>query len=183
MPGKGRITVILAFVLLSTAAIMYITGFGQDPQVQVKGSAGGIMKLVPSRLGELSLTGPVVTGEEAKSQLDRLHGTGIAIDDGFIASYGGGIQQAILWVSLSGTEGEAFQLLDIMDAKMPASRVFTGRRELRINGRPVFFVVGAGMDNYYWQQGKMVVWLGLINISDAARQEGLVRLTMQELQR
>jgi hypothetical protein len=94
--------------------------------------------------------------------ISQLHGKEITIKQGYIAQYGGADGgQMTAWVSESGTEAEAVQLMDIMDKKMPASKAFSGRNELTVEGAKVINVQGMGQEHYYWQKGIKVYWIAV----------------------
>jgi len=114
----------------------------------------------PQTLGGMNLA-QVASGDQAMGMISKLHGTEITVKQGFIAQYMGAGSQMTIWVSESNSEPEAVQLMDIMDKKMPASKAFTGRKEVAADSAKVIYVQGMGMDNYYWQKGTKVYWIAV----------------------
>ncbi len=122
--------------------------------------------LLPKKVTDLTLEGPVQTGRQATAQISGLHGTGIAIDDAAIGQYKGPAGRAMLWVSESADTSSAQALLAAMDQAMPGDKTFTGRVEFQVDGLPVYRVDGAGMTNYYYRLDRRVYWLGYAGSGD-----------------
>lgn len=122
--------------------------------------AGSEMKMIPEELAGLKLQHQM-SGEEAVQDISKLHGTNIEVVNGYIAQYSDGRREAFLWISESKDEADAKMLLEAMDAKMPRSPVFGNHRTEEKGGRTYHYVDGAGMQNYYWQQDHLVVWIGV----------------------
>lgn len=118
------------------------------------------MEMVPRELAGLKLQHEM-SGEEAVQDISKLHGTNIEVVNGYIAQYSDGRREAILWISESKDEADAKLLLEAMDTKMPQSPVFGNHRKEERDGRTYHYVDGAGMQNYYWQQDHIVVWIGV----------------------
>lgn len=160
MLNKWYVT--LAFVLAAVVIVFWIgydrTNDAEDPSVpnQVSLTAN-----IPHKVGDFDLVG-LSTGEEAISNISRLHGTGIDIVDAYIAEYANPAGDAfVLWVSESRDEEEATMLFDVMDEKMPNSPMFQNRAEVTFAGQRVIYVTGAGMENYYWATGLINYWVGI----------------------
>lgn len=105
-------------------------------------------------------TTSVKTGKEADKDIFRLHGKEIDFENSYVAEYfcqNG--STAIIWASFSKTVDEAEVLFKQMDDKMPASRVFTNRMEMKSGGYDIIYVAGMGMDNYYFVDGKANYWI------------------------
>ncbi|MHB1420318.1 MAG: hypothetical protein ACYCX4_12160, partial [Bacillota bacterium] len=114
----------------------------------------------PTELAGLPAVHPVVTGPEAIQQLSELHGKDIGkVVNGYIAMYEQGDRQITLWISVSATEADADELLQIMNAKMPTTNVFTNQKTIEMNGKTYNYVSGMGMDNYYFAQGSRNYWV------------------------
>ena len=122
----------------------------------------------PQTLQGLNLS-QVVSGPQAIQIIDKLHGTGIKIKQGYIAEYTGPNGQIMIWVSESGSIGEARQLFDIMDLKIKQAAEqnnpsaggppFNNRRTFSQSGVSIVAVKGMGMENYYYQIGPKVYWI------------------------
>lgn len=117
----------------------------------------------------------VVSGPQAMGMINKLHGSDIAIKQGYIASYQGNQGQIMIWVSESNNSSDANQLFQIMDQKISQSETsnqsgqppFTSRRELKINDIDVVSVQGMGMENYYYRTGARVYWVAAAGVDPA----------------
>lgn len=115
---------------------------------------------LPQSIGSLSLQ-QLQSGEEARQEIDRLHGKQINFRRGYIGTYGNG--RAKLWVSEYDSEGEAAAGIGKMAQRMQASKGgnFWHFREISIQGVAVYFVVGMGQAHYFFQKGRKVIWLAV----------------------
>lgn len=113
----------------------------------------------------------VVSGPQAMGMISELHGSSIAIKQGYIAQYQGAQGQIMIWISESNNSSEAAQLFQIMDQKIsqPSGKSgqppFTNRSELKIDGYKVIAVQGMGMENYYYQSGTKVFWVAAAGVN------------------
>lgn len=129
----------------------------QDPAASH--SASG----VPKNLGEMELIGDV-TGEKAIAEIDKLHGTGIEITDGYIAQYGHNRSRVIVWVAGATSEAAASGLLKQMVDRIKdgtGNQPFRNLRSISIVGKEVFAVDGPGGDNFFYASDNKVVWLAI----------------------
>jgi len=111
---------------------------------------------VPGQIGGYQLA-DVYRGQEAMAELKRLHGKDIGLSGGWIGYYQ---DKAVAWVGAVQNEGQAFQLLDAMNRRIGAGNgPFTNLQQLQFDGQTVFTVVGQGQRHYYYQRGKLVIWL------------------------
>ncbi|MHB8946501.1 MAG: hypothetical protein ACYC6I_08240 [Bacillota bacterium] len=153
---RALVAVLIGLALIATA--IFLT------QRAPSGAA-----FLPKKVMDLTLKGPVQTGQQATAQISGIHGTGIAVDDAAIGQYEGPAGQAMLWVSESADAQSAQALLAAMDQAMPGDKTFTGRVELQVDGLPVYRVDGAGMTNYYYRLDRRVYWLGYAGSDDPLR--------------
>ncbi|MBO8168597.1 MAG: hypothetical protein H0Z35_05320 [Thermoanaerobacteraceae bacterium] len=116
----------------------------------------------PKELAGMSLI-KLVTGEEAKRNISQLHGVEIEVDKGLIAMFGAenGSRHMVIWVTESSNKAEATKLLQIMDEKMPDSKAFSNYQVKLLNGHTYYYVSGIGLDNYYYQKGRRLYWVGI----------------------
>ncbi len=116
--------------------------------------------VLPRSIGSLSLE-RFQSGEEAKREIDRLHGKQINFRRGYIGTYGNG--RAKLWVSEYDSEKEAAGGIGKMAQRMQTREEgnFWHFREISIQGMTVYFVVGMGQANYFFQKGSKVIWLAV----------------------
>ena len=130
--------------------------------------AQGAGSRLPQTIGGLPLAGPVVTGDQAMAMLNDLHGTTISVKDAYMATYGGGTRQVLLWLSRLPSDVEAQALLTAMNDKMPHSHAFTDHREIKMGEQVYHYVRGMGMDNYYFREKNLVVWVGVQGVDPIA---------------
>lgn len=164
--SKRTLTIIAAVIVLAIAGVGGVLLYslygpaGDTPSPSGQASSGLSESSFPQTLAGMNLA-QVSSGDQAMGMISQLHGTNITIKQGFIAQYMGSASQMTVWVSESNTEAEAIQLMDIMDKKMPASKAFTGRKEVATDTTKVIYVYGMNMDNYYWQKGTKVYWIAV----------------------
>jgi hypothetical protein len=120
--------------------------------------AGG--DVLPQTIGSLVLE-KSQSGDEARQEIDRLHGKPISFQRGYIGTYGGGDGKAKLWISEYESEGKAVEAIAKMTRGVKGSKegAFWHFREISIDGIPVYFVVGMGQAHYFFQKGAKAVWL------------------------
>jgi len=98
-----------------------------------------------------------VTGEEALAEVRQLHGKEVGLVSGWVAQYQG---RATVWVGQAESEAQAAQLLQAMTQRIGVGNpVFSGLERREVEGQEVFSVVGQGQRHYYYQRGRLVIWL------------------------
>ena len=117
---------------------------------------------LPQSIGSLRLD-QVQSGEEARREIDRLHGQQISFQKGYIGTYVAEDGSAKLWVSEHGSAEEAAEAIDKMARSMELGRqqVFWHFRKILIEGLTVYFAVGMGQAHYFFQRGVKVIWLAV----------------------
>jgi len=99
-------------------------------------------------------------GAEARAEIERLHGKGIPITDGYVAHYGTQPPVAMLYVSRARDEQVARQQVEQMTTRIRASNgPFTHLRESTRFGMTVYSTLGQGQVHYYFRRGASVVWV------------------------
>ena len=156
--SKKTLTILIIVIVLAvagvSAALLYNLYGSPGPSSLTE-------KTFPTTLAGMNLA-QISSGNQAMGMISQLHGKQITVKQGFIAQYAGtGGSQMTLWISESNSAAEAVQLMEIMDKKIPASKAFTGRKEITANNTKAIYVQGMGMDNYYWQQGDRVYWIAV----------------------
>jgi hypothetical protein len=100
----------------------------------------------------------VVTGQEAIDRIHQLHGKDFPMDGGVVAVYGN--QNAILWVSDAGSVPDAVDLTELMKDHIAAGNSpFIELGDFNLDGLNIYALDGMGQAHYYWQSGKLVLWL------------------------
>lgn len=180
MNQKGKAFLFVFGVLAVLVGVLFIPVLlrldigGVQPSEEQHGEGN----MVPRELAGLELQHEM-SGEEAIQDISKLHGTDIEVVNGYIAQYGDAAKEAVLWIAQARDENDAKGLLQAMDVKIPQSKVFGNRRVEEKNGGTYYYVDGAGMRNYYWQQGNLVVWIGVKDTS--ADMEAVLAATVKAL--
>jgi len=92
---------------------------------------------------------------------------------GVIAIYGD--SAATVWVSSSAQNVIAAQMMQAMTKKIAENRSpFTSTRTRQLKGRRVYELSGMGQQHFYFQSGKLVVWL---TVDKAIAEKALGELT------
>jgi hypothetical protein len=117
---------------------------------------------LPKAIGSLPLT-QTKSGEEARQEIDRLHGKQLNYRKGYIGIYGEGDDKATLWVSEYGSEGDAVEAIEKMaqSMKKKEQKVFWHFMEMPMDGVMVYFVMGMGQAHYFFQKGAKAIWLAV----------------------
>lgn len=164
----GRPAVAAAVVLAALGGVWWVS----RPGLPGAEGPGGV--LPPPELGGLPLV-HLQRGEEALQAINRLHATAIEIVDGYVATYGRGHEQVIVWWSRAASEARAVELVEAMTDKMAASPMFSRPEAVTAEGRRVYSTSGAGMRNYYWASGTDVYWVGIVSSREEAILKALLK--------
>ncbi len=153
----GRIAILAAAVAAALAGGWWLYRAGSP------GAGGQGDALLPPRELDGQPLVQLQRGKEAVRAINRLHRTAIEIVDGYVATYGRGQEQVVVWRARARSEAKARDLANAMTQKMAASPIFSPPRTLSVGGRFLYFTVGAGMRNYYWVSGRDVYWVGIVS--------------------
>jgi len=117
---------------------------------------------LPESIGPLKLL-KLESGEEARKEIDRLHGKELSYLEGHIGTYGNGEEKAKVWVSVHHSEAGAAEAIGKMAQKLRSHEQtnFWHFQEMHIEGVMVYFVVGMGQGHYFFQKGAKSVWLSV----------------------
>jgi hypothetical protein len=104
----------------------------------------------------------VQAGEEARREIDRLHGKKISFLRGYIGTYVAENGRGQLWVSEHSSEKEATEAIEKMAHGMQQGKQqFWHFRKIVIEQRPVYLAIGMGQAHYFFQNGAKVIWLAV----------------------
>ena len=114
---------------------------------------------VPQGLGELDLSRSI-SGEEAISEINKLHGLAVAADINVIAEYGVE-KKDLLYVSYYSEAEEAQKIFNQMIEKMKAAKKspFTHIRSIKAYSNQAYIALGLGAFHYIYVSGNYVLWL------------------------
>lgn len=116
---------------------------------------------VPEQVAGLELESKV-EGEAAIAQVSQLHGTGIPLQDAFIAKYAHGGSRVTAWVAKSSDAASATELTRRMiEGIKKGGSPFSNLRQQTVSGKQVYQVDGPGGRHYFYTYGERVVWLTL----------------------
>jgi hypothetical protein len=117
---------------------------------------------LPQSIGKLRLE-KVQSGEEARQEIDRLHGKQIGFQRGYIGLYRAENGSAQLWLSEHNSEREASEAVERMASSMTQGKQqsFWHFRQIVIEERTVYFAVGMGQAHYFFPKGSKVIWLAV----------------------
>jgi len=137
-------------VLLFAAPLLLLTACG-SPDVPL-----------PQSIGKLRLE-KIQAGEEARQEIDRLHGKQIGFQRGYIGLYRAEGGSARLWLSEHSSEREATEAVERMARSMTQGKQqsFWHFRQIVIEERTVYFAVGMGQAHYFFPKGSRVIWLAV----------------------
>jgi hypothetical protein len=114
----------------------------------------------------------VQSGEEARREIDRLHGKQISFLRGYIGTYVAENGSGQLWISEHSSEREATEVIEKMahGMKQGKQQQFWHVRKMMIEQRPVYLALGMGQAHYFFQNGAKVIWLA---VDPSLAKEGL----------
>jgi hypothetical protein len=102
-----------------------------------------------------------VEGEAAKAEIRQLHQGKVTVKEGYIVIYSDNTYAAKIWISESSYADEAGTLVDNMTQSMQSNpTVFSAPQGQTVAGKTVYYTVGQGMKNYYFQNDTWVIWIG-----------------------
>lgn len=129
--------------------------WGYNQKVQHPSSAP-----LPDAVADLDLTESLMA-ERAITEFTRLHGNDFPIISGSIGMYGAD-HSATLWVAGAPLQPVAGRMLAAMRNKIASTSggsPFSPVGERQDGSRTVFELDGMGQKHFYFQSGKLIVWL------------------------
>jgi hypothetical protein len=134
---------------------------------------------LPQSIGSFQLE-QKKSGEEARQEIYRLHGKQLEFRNGYIGDYKEGDKKAKLWISEYDSVAEATREIEKMaqGVKAREGKEFWHYREISIEGKNVYFVVGMGQAHYFFQKKNMAFWLAV----DPSKAKETVRDLMEKIQ-
>ncbi len=115
---------------------------------------------MPSSLSELRLA-QLLLGEEARNEMDRLHGKSIPLQEAFVAHYQGAGRTIVLYVAVASDEATAQDQVEQMTARMRgANGPFAHLGERVMGGALVHSLFGQRQVHLHFRRGSRVVWVG-----------------------
>ena len=117
---------------------------------------------LPQSIGSMRLE-KVQSGEEARQEIDRLHGKQISLIRGYIGMYVAENGRGQLWVSEHSSDSEATEAIEKManGIQKGKQQKFWHFRKMEIERRQVYLAVGMGQAHYFFQNGAKVIWFAV----------------------
>jgi hypothetical protein len=127
---------------------------------------------VPEAVAGVRLT-QKISGADAVTEVGLVHGKDLPMTSGIIAIYGNNF--ATVWVSSSAQSTIAAQMVQTMTKKIAEGRSpFTSPKIRPLKGRVVYELSGMGQQHFYFQSGKLVIWL---TADKAIAEKAIVEIT------
>jgi hypothetical protein len=166
---RPRAVVVAVVVVVALAVLVgwVVRGdvWGRSGDAVATSTPAGDAAPLPATLAGLTRTA-MVTGAPARQQVEQLHGTvlGAGLDSAWVAEYGGA--QATVWVSRSGRQVDAQQLLDRMTARIEQAVAedrspFTAPVVADVEGVAVYQLDGMGQRHGYFLIGSDLYWVAM----------------------
>ncbi len=147
MFGKKSLTLI---ILTLVGAVYFFS---------VAAGSGSQHFTFPARMAGLELRHSS-QGEEAIAEISRLHGKEIEMKNGYVARYESDRTKATLYISEFESENQARQQIELMKKKIEkGSKGFAHFRELEVEERTLYLVLGFGQIHYFYLDPNRVIWL------------------------
>jgi len=145
---RKRFLLITILTLLGTAYLFSLPAASKTEQFTIPAEIAGLQLRHSSQ------------GKEAMAKISKLHGKEIAVKNGYVAHYDNGRATAMLYVSEFENKDQARQQLDLMREKIgKGTKSFGHLRELKVEGRPIYSVLGFGQVHYFYLDADKVLWL------------------------
>ena len=125
---------------------------------------------IPQVVADLPME-QLIVGQEAIKNIHQLHGKDFPLEAGAVAVYAE--QNVILWVSDTGSISAAADLTELMKVRIAEGRSpFVALGDFELDGLTIYALDGLGQAHYYWQAGKLVLWLAAdVEIAERAMSE------------
>ncbi len=102
-------------------------------------------------------------GEEAIMSINKLHGKELAaIKNGYVAHYESNGDKAMFYISEYESGNQAREQIDIMVEKIEkGSKEFGHFRELEVEEKIIYMVLGFGQVHYFYTESNRAIWLAI----------------------
>ena len=113
---------------------------------------------LPPMLGGMPVQNAIYAAQAVET-IDRMHALSFPLSSGAVAAYGA-FGEAVLYISGAPTEGLAERMtVDMTERIAENESPFTPTGEEVINGTRVYMLDGQGQQHFYYQAGKLLIWL------------------------
>ena len=130
---------------------------------------------LPSELGTMKLT-KTLQGKEARAFINRLHEKDVTPKNSVMGEYGGGKEQATLYVSIYDLRANAAEAAKRMTRLISkGNRVFGQYKEIKHSRLLIGRCEGLGQIHYFFLDRDRVFWLAVDSSVAGATLESLVR--------
>ncbi len=99
-------------------------------------------------------------GREATAEINRLHGKEIEMKNGYVVHYESERTRTMLYISEFDSEDQAREQIEQMKKKIEkGSKGFGHFRELEVEERTLYLVLGFGQIHYFYLDSNRVIWI------------------------
>jgi hypothetical protein len=113
---------------------------------------------LPPTLGGMPIQGAIYAAQAIET-IDQMHDNDFPLSSGAVGVYGP-FNEAVLYISGAPTEGLARRMTVEMTEKIAESDTpYTPTGEERTGGVDVYELEGHGQKHFYYQVGKLLIWL------------------------
>lgn len=119
-----------------------------------------MVSILPNDIGAFHLP-QAVSGQEALSKIDRLHGKAIKATDGVVGFYEGPGKELQIWISRAGSADEArTQVVEMVHLMYENSKSpFTWQKRIDFKKVPIYLFTGMGQVHLVFHRENLVYWL------------------------
>lgn len=140
----------LQFFLLSSLISLLFVGCSSDKSEKFK---------LISELNGMTMV-QKISGDEAKKQIDKLHGKSVTPDENNILFYKGENGEATLYISFySDLENAYFAYDRMVNLIRDENNVFGHFHQFEIENQQLSMCLGMGQAHYFFQKDKYLYWL------------------------
>lgn len=116
---------------------------------------------LPPSLGSLKRA-KELRGNEATEIIDKMHGKGVTAKENVIAVYSAADGNAVVYLSVYGSEKEATEARERMAARIRnGNETFGQYQSMTVEGWPVSFCLGLGQAHFFFSHGESLYWLAV----------------------
>jgi hypothetical protein len=171
---KRRFPLIQVVMIAAVLGLIWY-GFGRYVLAPAQSSA------VPEYIGPLKLVSHV-EGPEALTEINKLHGASISLQNAFIADYSGiyGGDHVKVWAGSAGSRDAAAELIDRMVKGINRGGTgFNNLKQIKVAGLDVWQADGAGGNFFFYislEPADRVVWLTIDSMSSISLIESAIKV-------
>jgi hypothetical protein len=154
-PGRKRVGPI---VVIAVGLVVLVTAVLAAPHALLLMNPTAAS--LPPMLGGMPIQGAIYA-DQAIETIDQMHDNAFPLSSGAVGVYGP-FNEAVLYISGAPTERLASRMTVEMTEKIAESDTpYTPTGEESIDGVHVYVLEGHGQKHFYYQAGKLLIWLAV----------------------